>query len=494
MVKKKSKKSLEKQPKPTSNRNGEVFPKGRKEEMHRPKILVIGVGGGGSNIVAEVAPLVPRIDFLAANTDVQALLRIGKTCRKFFFGQSVTHGLGCGGNARLGAAAAKSAEEKIAKLFQGVDFCVFISCLGGGTGSGAVSEFAAFAKKARCLTLGVFTLPFRFEGEKRMQVARQALTKTIPLLSASVIFPNEKIFQILDKGIGFQSALASVNAMLAKDLKNLMDVLYLPGLVNIDFADLKSVLEGEGRFAYLASAEARGENRAEIVSQALLSHPLNDYNPKGAERILFHIAADKNFAIQEMESISNAISSLNPQAKMIFGVSNRPGQEDNVTVTILATGSMERQGKGDNPEKRKAVPSRERERQRAKILKRKKTPLKEDIQVVVHQGAVRQTEHELPKANQLSAKVKKKIKSSPVPSQKKRERQHQGKISKNRIMKKTISIRNVHRNQEDSDRQQNKIRKNALDIRKEIELAAQKQQEEEKRWDVPAFLRRNVSW
>jgi len=467
-----------------------------REDTYRPKIRVIGIGGGGGNIASEVSASVPRIDFWAANTDMQALSRIRKTCHRFLFGQELTHGLGCGGNARLGSAAAKQAKEKIEKLFQGVDFCILLSCLGGGTGSGAVSEFAALAKKAGCLSLGIFTLPFHFEGEKRMQIAKQALLKTTPLLSASVIFPNEKIFQILDQGLGFQSALAAVNAMLANDLKNLMDVLYAPGLVNIDFADLRSILEGEGKFAYLASAGAQGENRAETALKALLSHPLNVYDPRGAERILFNISADKGISIAEIQSISSVVSALNPKAKIIFGISNQPRDKNSLILTLLATGktegSIQKEGKKknarslkqsspnaevpsieDSPQepKRKAEPSKKNASPKNKAVKEEKKP--------VPKGPGSHTE--VPSPNTRNFNVGASVKATRA-------------SPKVKIKVKKITGKQKAAKQESKLSQQlNKIRKNALDIRKEIELAERKQQDEEQRWDIPAFLRRNVN-
>lgn len=447
------------------------------EEMHHTKIRVIGIGGGGGNIIAEIAPKVPRIEFWVANTDMQALKRIGKACRRFAFGQNFTQGLGCGGNAKIGTAAAKHAEEKISRLFQGVDFCILVSCLGGGTGSGAVSVFAELAKKANCLTLGVFTLPFRFEGEKRMQTAKLALAKTIPFLSASVIFPNEKIFQLLDKGAGFQSALSQVNTMLAQDLKNLMDVIYSPGLVNIDFADLRSVLEGEGRFAYLASAEVQDDasSRAESVVKALLSHPLNEYNPRGAERILLNIAADKELSIAEVQSISSMICALNPQAKMIFGVSHPPKAKKAIILTLLAVGRSESDAK-----KKRGAKKEGRER---KLLKPKGNALPSEIP-----GKEKVPAKQSPLAAKISPKataaqlrpVQKKLSTSTQVARgakKKKERVKKDGKATGRYVQEQIQV---------------KIRKNALDLQKEIELAAKKQEEEERKWDIPAFLRKNI--
>lgn len=467
-------------------------------EVHRAKIRLIGVGGGGGNIVAEIASRVPRVDFWAANTDIHALKRIGKRCRHFIFGQNLTHGLGCGGDAKIGTAAARQAEEKIERLFKDVDLCILVSCLGGGTGSGAVTEFARLAKKENCLTLGVFTLPFRFEGEKRMQTARAALAKTIPILSASIVFPNEKIFQLLDRGSGFHSSLSAVNTILANDLKNLMDVIYSPGMINIDFADIRSVLEGEGNFAYLASVtvheggsssgdavSARGENslrnRADIAVKTLLSHPLNEYNPKGAERILLNIAADRQLSVEEVKAISDAVCALNPYAKMIFGIAEPPHVKNTIIVTLLAVGKPEKMLKKRKEKKVFRVRSVsahtrqqiQEEQDQEKMPFNNKHPRSTKIPV----------EHQKESSPPHLEKTSFPSVSSRIPRKhKKIERGKEEK--KQKVQRKKTESR--HRHSGDHMR-----RKNALDLQREIELAAKQQQEEEKRWDIPAFLRRN---
>lgn len=443
-----------------------VLSKKSQNDIHCTKVRVFGVGGGGGNIVAEIAPQVPKIDFWAANTDAQALKRLSKPCHRFLFGQKLTGGLGCGGSARLGALAAEQAEEKISRLFRGVDFYIFVSCLGGGTGSGSIAPFAKLAKKAGSLSLGVFTLPFRFEGEKRMQIAKQALAKTVPLLSASVVFPNEKIFQILDKEVGFQSALSTINAMLAQSLKNLMDVLYSPGLINIDFADLRSILEGEGKFAYLASASAQegnasgetSQNYAETALETLLSHPLNEYNPQGAERILFNISADRDLSIAEVQSMGRRISALNPQAKMIFGVSHPPKVKNSVILTLLATGRLGIMGR----QKMGPPQPHHKKKKKAGMMQAK------------NQQALEKT----------SKEMEEKTRGEQLVRIKKETKKKQEKQKKQQLVKTEVPQERQNKT---------KIRKNALDLQKEIEIATKKQKEEERVWDIPAFLRRNAA-
>lgn len=463
----------------------------RDEGMHRTKIRVIGIGGGGSTIAAEIAPVVNRVDFWAANTDLQALGKIGKKCRHFLFGHKITDGLGCGSDPRLGQLAAKQATDKISSLFQGIDLCILVSCLGGGTGSGSISEFAQRAKEAGCITLGVFTLPFRFEGEKKMQAARQALARAIPFLSASVIFPNEKIFHVLDMKTGFQAALSAVNDILANDLKNLMETVYLPGLINIDFADLRAILEGEGKFAYLASATFEGDNRAENACKALLAHPLNEYDPRGADRILFNITSEKNISIAEVEHISKTISALNPRAKIIFGISQRTSPSKGLTITLLATGFAPKINS-------KEVRTKKKVNRKSKVLESGTLPQshkKEDSETEKI-AEKKEEKTKIPKIiKKLSAANKKKrVKIGAKMAERKKRNENTGKGG--RIFKaKQGDLTKAATTGDENIKQRNlfsKSRKNALDLKKEAELAEQEQLADERKWDIPAFLRRRV--
>ncbi|MBA7612688.1 Cell division protein FtsZ [subsurface metagenome] len=167
------------------------------ELIHRTRFRVIGIGGGGSSIVSEIAPQVQRVDFVVANTDIQALRQVSRSIKRLHFGQNLTHGLGCGMDARLGQKAAREAKNQIAKLFKGIDLCILVSCLGGGTGSGASPEFAKIARDMGVKTFGIFTLPFKFEGGKKAQVAKKSLEKITPNLNALSVIPNENIFQRL---------------------------------------------------------------------------------------------------------------------------------------------------------------------------------------------------------------------------------------------------------------------------------------------------------
>lgn len=306
------------------------------------RIKVVGIGGGGSSIVSEIAPKLKRVKFLVANTDLQALKSSAKTAKRFQFGQKLTQGLGTGMNPQLGETAALDEKERIKKVFQGEDLSILVATLGGGAGSGALPVFAKAARDSKNLTLGIFTLPFDFEGKKRKEIAEASLEKLRPDLNAFSIIPNNKIFQIIDQKTPLKEALSVINKILAENLEGLIEMIYLSGLINIDFADVKAVLEGRGRLAYLATVEVQGDNRAEEGVKKILQSPLYEYGIQGAERILFNITGSKNLTINEVERISKVISSFNPKAKIIFGLSQKDNYQNKIRITLLAVGCGEK--------------------------------------------------------------------------------------------------------------------------------------------------------
>jgi len=423
------------------------------ELVHRTRIRVIGIGGGGSSIVSEIAPQVSRVDFIVANTDVQALKQAGRSAKPLHFGQSLTGGLGCGMDPRLGQKAAKEEKQKIAKLFKGVDLCILVSSLGAGTGSGATPEFAKIAHDLKVMTFGIFTLPFKFEGSKKAQIARNSLKKITPHLNALVIIPNENIFQIIDKNTPLKEAFSIINKRLAENLRGLCEMVYLPGLVNIDFADLKTILDGKGKLAYLNSASSQGPNRIEEVLKQVLRSPLNEYNIRGAEKIVFNITASSELGMKEVEQISQTIADFNRRAKIIFGVSQNNSYRDKIRISLLALGC----GKEDKPKakpksKPKPIPQPKPKRRRRRKPKPKPKP-----------------------------KPRRKHKPKPKPKAKKRK-------PKKKPVKANPASVNIPVKEEVPE----KIltRRTALDLKKAVEETEEEILAEEKKWDIPSFLRR----
>jgi len=302
------------------------------------KVKVIGVGNGAGSIVADIVSSVKRAKFLVANTDRLALSKIRRKVEIFQFGQDITGGFGTGMDVSFGQLAAEKEIEKIKTVLKNCDLCILIACLGGGTGSGAAPVFAKTSKELGNLTYGIFTLPFNFEGEKKLEIAKESLKKLRPFVNAVTIVPNERIFNIVDKRVPLKQALSAINKILAFSLEGLIETIYNPGIINIDFADLKTVLKGQGLLSYLSRAEARGEGRAKKVLQKVLSSPLYPYNISKAKRVLFNIAGPSNLSISEVAEISQGISdSVKRESKIIFGVSRR-NEKEKIEISLLAVG------------------------------------------------------------------------------------------------------------------------------------------------------------
>jgi len=404
------------------------------EPVRRTKIRVIGVGGGGGNIVAEISSRVRKFDFTGANTDTQALRELPKKVRSFAFGQDLTRGLGCGMDAALGEQSAKADKERIKKLLEGNDICILIASLGGGTGSGSISTFAEVSQELRNLTIGIFTMPFSFEGDRRKQLAEAALEKVKPFVNAYVVIPNESIFQVIEAKTPLKEALSAVNKRLASTLEGFIDTISLPGLINIDFADVRSILEGRGRLAYVNSAEATGVAKAQEAVQALLTNPLCEYGIGGADRILFNITGDRGLKMQEVAEISDSISKYNQRARIVFGISCSSGVRDRVRVTLFAVGC-------DNGEKSKLNGDE----------------LGGSAGKKPRKGAA------------LKTKKKKRVKKTSAP----RAQEPQD----NKGVEVSVTGESP------------RVRRNALEVKKAVDEELQELEKKERAWDIPAFLR-----
>ncbi|MBI2121456.1 MAG: cell division protein FtsZ [Candidatus Wildermuthbacteria bacterium] len=402
--------------------------------VHKTKMRVVGVGGGGGNIVAEIAQRVTKADFIAANTDMQALKHVSKTLKTFAFGAELTQGLGCGMSAELGEKAAAAEKEKIKKILEGQDICVFVATLGGGTGSGAVSVFADVAKELKNLTIGIFTMPFAFEGEKRRQIAEAALQRISPLLNAYIVIPNERIFGIIDKKTPLKEALSLVNKRLAATLEGFIETLFLPGLINIDFADVRAVLEGRGRLAFLHSARTGGTSRASEAARSVLANPLSSHGIAGADRVLFNITSDRDLKMQEVAEISRLISEHTAKARIIFGISFDPRFKGAVRVTLFATGCQGYTAHALARERRLAQKPARKAHSKAR---RKKATL-------ARAESSGQPEEEYPGQTTIE-------------------------FAKNK--------------------DHGKIRRSGLDVKKAVDEEIRELEEREKQWDIPAFLR-----
>ena len=306
----------------------------------RIKIKVIGLGGGGSAIVSEMAQDLSGVSFLIADTDARVFKKNyaprKRNLRVFQFGQEMLSGMGTGMNPEIGRRAAEAEKEKIAKIFQGQDLAILIASLGGGVASGAGPIFAEVARAQKNISLGIFTLPFNFEGEKKMRIAQAALKKFQENLSGTICVPNEKIFQIIDKKTPLKKALSSLNQVFFAWLRDLIEVISKPNLINIDFADLKTILKERGEKIFFSQVTAQGANRVEEVVKKLFQNPLFEGPPKNVKRILFNITGGPDLGLKEVESVSEAIAKLNPRAKIIFGISQSPKYKGKIKIILIA--------------------------------------------------------------------------------------------------------------------------------------------------------------
>jgi cell division protein FtsZ len=408
------------------------------QEIKKTKIRVIGIGGGAGNIVSELAARIKKASFAAANTDSQALKHLNKNVFRFQFGHNLTHGLGTGMNSELARTAALAEKEKIKKLFQGYDFCILISSLGGGAGSGASPIFAREAKNSGAVTLGVFTLPFKFEGEKKQELARESLQKLRPNLSALAVLPNDRIFQIIEKSTSLKDALSFVNENLSDSLEGLMETIYSPGLINIDFADLKTILQGQGKIAYLSHVEIQGANKALEAVKRVLNNPIYPYGIKGAKKVLFNITGGKELSLTEVSEISKMIfEQVFSEAKIIFGISQQNDLGDKIKVSLLATGCAAKFF--SNGAEKTAAAAGKRKRKKRK-----------------------------PRREILPPEPRRKSKPKPKPKPKQKPKKIKVKV------------------------EEEKVRKSALQVREDTKEQEKEFLEKEKIWETPAFLRKQA--
>jgi len=459
--------------------------KAETEPIKKTKIRVIGIGGGGSSIVSEIASRVKKASFVVANTDRQALKEASRKAIRFQFGQNLTYGLGTGMNAELGEIAAQQEKEKIKKLLEGQDLCLIVACLGGGAGSGAAPVFAKISKNLGNLTYGIFTLPFKFEGEKKMEIAKRTLEKIRPSLNALSIIPNERIFQIIDKATPLKTALSAINKNLAESLEGLIETIYQPGLINIDFADLKTILEGQGRLAYLNTvAVPRKEGSFQEVIEKVLNSPLYPYPIQGAKGVLLNIAGEKELGLAEVSQISKTISELlNKEAKIIFGISHKKKYSNLIKTTLLATGCGLKVFAGKAKKKRRRrkiiskplpavptppsppLPKKQPKKPKQKLETKKTKKLKK------------------PKLEKVKIKVQKEPEEKVTPQP---EAEDYNPPTTQGALREGGGRVGVPAKSEVPE----KVRKNALQIKKEAEEAEKEMLEKEKFWESPAFLRR----
>ncbi|HET6545832.1 MAG TPA: cell division protein FtsZ [Rhodanobacteraceae bacterium] len=302
-------------------------------------IKVIGVGGGGGNAVSHMVQAeVEGVDFVCANTDAQALKSSGAK-HTLQLGANVTKGLGAGANPEVGRQAALEDRERIVELLQGADMA-FITCgMGGGTGTGAAPVVAQLAKEMGILTVAVVTKPFPFEGRRRMQVALKGIEELQQYVDSLITVPNEKLLTVLGRDVTLLCAFKSANNVLLGAVQGIADLITRPGLINVDFADVRTVMAEMG-MAMMGSGSARGDDRAVAAAEAAINNPLlEDVNLAGACGILVNVTAGQNLTMREFDDIGQVIHEFaSEDATVVVGTALDPELQDEVRVTVVATG------------------------------------------------------------------------------------------------------------------------------------------------------------
>lgn len=301
-------------------------------------IRVIGVGGGGSNAVNRmIRAEMMGVEFIACNTDAQALLQ-SDAPHKIRIGDKITRGLGAGGDASIGQRAAEEDSEKIAEALRDSDMVFITAGLGGGTGSGAAPVVAEIAKELGALTIGVVTKPFSFEGNRRKLVAERAAEELKAKVDTLITIPNDRLRDVVQKSTTVLDAFKIVDDVLRQGVQGISDIITVPGLINLDFADVRAIMKDAGS-ALMGIGRASGENQAVEAARQAIASPLLEVNITGAQGILFNITGSSNLSLWEVTEAAEEIrAAADPEANIIFGASFNERLGDEVQITVIATG------------------------------------------------------------------------------------------------------------------------------------------------------------
>jgi len=307
------------------------------------QIKVLGIGGGGGNCINTMVETeqIQGVDFVAVNTDAQALLN-NKAPAKLQIGKKLTKGLGAGGNPQIGQKASEESREEIKRLITGSDMVFLTGGEGGGTCTGAAPIIAAIAKELGILTVAVVTRPFNFEGHRRAATATEGINKLREKVDTLIIIPNQKLLDTIDKKITLIEAFRLVDSVLISGVQGIADLITKPGLINLDFADVKMIMKNAGN-TLMGIGKASGENRATKAARLATASPLLETSIEGAKGILFNIVGSKNLTMKEVEEAAEAIfSQADPDANIIFGATVDESLDNKIKITLIAAGFDEK--------------------------------------------------------------------------------------------------------------------------------------------------------
>ena len=325
----------------------------------RPRISVIGVGGAGGNAVANMIKRdVMGVDFIVANTDAQAL-NASEADRRIQLGLKITQGLGAGSRPEIGRAAAEETLEEIEKALEGAHMCFIAAGMGGGTGTGAAPVIAKLARDRGILTVGVVTKPFAFEGARRGRSADAGIDELQQHVDTLIVIPNQNLFRLANSDTTFKEAFEMADEVLQQGVRGITDLMVMPGLINLDFADVRSVM-GEMGKAMMGTGEASGENRAIEAAEKAISNPLLDgVSLKGAKGVIISITGGEDMKLMEVDEAASHIKELvDPDANIIWGSAFNNGLEGKIRVSVVATGIESESGTMAQPAKVFSFPGR----------------------------------------------------------------------------------------------------------------------------------------
>ena len=301
-------------------------------------IKVIGVGGAGNNAVNRMVDSgIEGVEFVTVNTDRQALL-LSKAGTKIQIGEKITRGLGAGANPDIGAQAAEESKAEISEAIKGADMVFVTAGMGGGTGTGAAPIVASIAKEMGILTIAVVTKPFTFEGKKRLTQAERGIESLKGKVDTLVVIPNDKLLQIIDRKTSIVEAFKMADDVLRQGVQGISDLIKVPGLVNLDFADVKTIMLNTG-MAHMGIGRASGENRAEDAAKQAIQSPLLETTIEGARGVIINVTGGENLGLHEVNTAAELVQrSVDPEANIIFGAVIDKSLDEDIVITVIATG------------------------------------------------------------------------------------------------------------------------------------------------------------
>ena len=311
-------------------------------------IKVVGVGGAGNNAVNRMIESgIKNVEFISVNTDRQAL-QLSKANSKIQIGEKLTRGLGAGANPDIGAQAAEESKSELEEILKGADMVFVTAGMGGGTGTGAAPVVAETAKGMGILTIGVVTKPFTFEGKKRLAQAERGIESLKGKVDTLVVIPNDKLLQVIDRKTSILEAFKMADDVLRQGVQGISDLIAVPGLINLDFADVKTIMLDRG-MAHMGIGRASGENRAEDAAKQAIQSPLLETSIEGAKGVIINITGGSDVGLHEANTAAELVQrSADPEANIIFGTVTDDSLGDEIQITVIATGFEKEDEKSQN--------------------------------------------------------------------------------------------------------------------------------------------------